>query len=342
MKRDPHALAERNRSIVERYADGATLQEIGDDLGLTREAIRLIIRKVGGADAEASRAARQSSKEAVARARRETFLQRFGDIAKELAELGFTRAAAVDRIATMYPALDREDADDALRSSGLVFNHDNDTDNFSNAALEAGVWYLLGSELRLQPDRAWAATHLPQTLFEELALHLAAATVNAEDLATILGVVAAAQRAAQRDPSLTITGSRYDELRGELLSAMGLKSAKGAKPWPPTRQTIMTRYGGWSDALASMGLAIADRGRPKGMTVFTDRDYKRAASDFVATADASGTDPTYARYGLWVKEEELRHVRRPSPASLRNYYGGWLSAVRAARATAGGPDVGAA
>ncbi|MGM1028980.1 MAG: hypothetical protein ACQEWM_03795 [Actinomycetota bacterium] len=342
MARDQDARDERNRSIVARYADGATLQEIGDDVGLTREAIRLIVRKVGGANAEASRAARQAAKEAAVRARREDFLQSFGDVAKDLADLGFTRAATVDRLAIMYPALEREVADDALKSSSLVFNYDNETDNFSSTALEAGIWYLLGSELRLRPDHAWGAVHLPQALFGELAIHLAAATVSAEDLATILGIVAAAQRAALHDPSLTITGSRYNELRGELLDAMGLESAKGARPWPPTRQTIMARYGGWSDALASMGLAIADRGRPKGMLVFDDEEYQRAASEFVAAAAANGTDPTHAHYGLWVKEEALRSIRRPSPASLRNYYGGWLNAVRAARPAADKHDVNAA
>lgn len=323
-------LSERNQRILDRYADGATLQEIGDEIGITREGVRLIVLKHGGADAEASRAARQAAKEAAASQARETFLASFREVASDLAHQGFTRAETISRMKVLFPAIDVDVAEDALKASGIVFDQNNDVDVFSNVALEAGVWFLLGSQLRLKPDHAWAAVNLPQDLLDELGAHLVEASVTPDELATILGIIGAAQRSALADPTLTITGARYNELRGELLEAMGLKSAKGAKPWPPTRQTIQKRYDGWNDALESMGLATASKGRQKGLLAFSEEEYARAIVDFIADAMASGAEQTFANYDQWVKEQSDGGTRRPSPASIRNYYGAWLPALRAA------------
>ncbi|MFB8146639.1 sigma factor-like helix-turn-helix DNA-binding protein [Microbacterium sp. NPDC056003] len=323
-------LSERNARILDRYADGATLQEIAADVGLTREGVRQIVVKHGGADAEASRAARQAAKEAVVTQAREVFLASFAEIASELAHEGFTRPEAISRIKVLYPDIDVDVAEDALKASGILFDQNNDVDIFSNVALEAGVWFLLGSELRLKPDPAWAAVYLPQDLLDELGTHLVEASVTPDELSTILGIIGAAQRAALEDRTLTITGARYNELRGELLDAMGLKSAKGAKPWPPTRQTIQKRYDGWNDALESMGLATAKKGRQKGLLTFTEEDYAQSIVDFIADATASGTEQTFANYDAWVKEQAADGIRRPSPASIRNFYGAWLTALRRA------------
>ncbi|WP_434810127.1 sigma factor-like helix-turn-helix DNA-binding protein [Microbacterium sp. bgisy189] len=323
-------ITDRNQRILDRYADGATLQEIGAELGVTRERVRQIVVKLGGANAEASRAARQAAKDAEAGRRRDSFLDHFGEIASELAHQGFTRTESISRLAVLFPAMDVDLAEDALRESDIVFDQNNDADIFSNVALEAGVWFLLSAELRLKPDHAWAAANLSQDLLDELGTHLVEASVTREELATILARIGAAQRAALEDPTLTITGARYNELRGELLDAMGLTSAKGAKPWPPTRQTIQKRYDGWNDALASMGLATAKKGRQKGLLTFTEEDYAQSITDFIADATASGTQQTFANYDKWVKKQGAAGIRRPSPASIRNFYGAWLTALRRA------------
>lgn len=334
-------ISDRNQLILDRYADGATLQEIAATVGLTREGVRQIVVKLGGPDAEASRAARQAAKSAVAAKARDEFLASFRDVASDLAHQGFTRAETISRLAVLYPAMDVVVADDALKASGIVFDQNNDVDIFSNVALEAGVWFLLGSELRLKPDYAWAVVNLPQELLDELGAHLIEASVTPEELATILGIIGAAQRAALDDGTLTITGARYNELRGELLDAMGLTSAKGAKPWPPTRQTIQKRYDGWNDALESMGLATAAKGRQKGLLTFTEDDYAQAIVDFIADSVVSGTEQTFANYEKWVKEQAAAGTRRPSPASIRNFYGAWLPALRqGARVHATPRDVG--
>jgi hypothetical protein len=326
-------ISERNQRILDRYADGETLQAIASTVGITREGVRLIVVKYGGADAESSRVARQAAKDAMAGQARDEFLAFFREIASELAHQGFTRPEAISRMKVLYPGIDIDVAEDALKASGIRFDQNSDADIFSNVALEAGVWFLLGSELGLKPDPAWAAVNLPQDLLDELGTHLVEAAVTSEELSTILGIIGAAQRAALEDRTLTITGARYNELRGELLDAMGLKSAKGAKPWPPTRQTIQKRYDGWNDALESMGLDTAKKGRQKGLLAFTEDDYAHSILDFIADATAIGTEQTFANYDQWVKEQATAGVRRPSPASIRNFYGAWLPALRqAARA----------
>ncbi|GAA2535820.1 hypothetical protein GCM10009860_15330 [Microbacterium mitrae] len=328
----PPMITDRDRDVIERYADGATLQEIADGINLTRERVRQIVRKHGGADAETSRAARQAAKEAGEQRAQIEFLAEYEAIASNLAHQGFTRAETVSRISVLYPSIDVDVADEALRASNIVFDQNNDTDVFSNVALEAGVWFLLGSELRLKPDYAWAAVNLPQELLDELGTHLSEASVTPDELATVLGIIGAAQNAAMSDPTLTITGARYNELRSELLDAIGLKSATGTKPWPPTRQTLQKRYQGWSDALEAMGLATASLGRPKGLLAFSEDDYANAVIDFISAAAAAGAEPTFAFYGEWVKEQAADGTRRPSPASVRNFYDGWLPALRKANA----------
>src|SRR4051794_8125866 len=109
-------LSERNQRILDRYADGATLQEIGAEVGITREGVRLIVVKYGGADAEASRAAREVAKEAIASQARATFITSFREIASDLAHQGFTRSETISRMKVLFPAIDVDVADDALKT----------------------------------------------------------------------------------------------------------------------------------------------------------------------------------------------------------------------------------
>ena len=93
--------------------------------------------------------------------------------------------------------------------------------------------YLIGSHLGLKPDSAWSAQYLDSALVGDTVEILAEANVGPSDVATVLGVIGAARRAAD-EGSVTITGKEYEALRSELLTALGLASAKGAAPWPPT------------------------------------------------------------------------------------------------------------
>lgn len=317
--------------MVKRYAEGETLHEIGERFGVSRERVRQITVK-HGADAESARAARVAVKNAERGAEETAFLATYEDTARILAERGLTRSDVVSRLVTLYPHLDPDFADETLRASTIVFDQDNQESLFTSASLKAGIWFLVGSELGLKPDPAWAAIHLEQELLDELGPHLTDASVTRTEYATILGVIGATQRRAQDDETLTITGKHYESLRLELLDAMGIASVKGAKPWPPTRQTIMKRFGGWNDALIEMGLATASKGRSKGMLAFTPDDYAAAVAAFVADCERTSVPTTFANYEAWVLSRRAEGERRPSGASIRNLYGTWMAALRAVHA----------
>lgn len=324
-------ISERDAAILDQYADGATLEEIGVRFAITRERVRQIVVKHGGADAAEARRKRTETRSSDRQTARQALLLQHEDAFRSLAGEGHSRPAAIERVSTLFPSLDIELAEEALRDSGIVFDQEASENIFSDAVLEAGVWYLLGAELRLKPDPAWACVNLSSEIVAELPLALAEAAVSRDEIATILGIIGAAQKYALENPSTTITGNRYQELRTELLDAMGLASAKGTMPWPPTRQTIMKRFAGWNDALTAMGLATASKGRSKGLVVFTEADYLNAVTEFAADCDASGLTPTYASYHVWSLKMRDAGNRRPSPAAVRNLYGSWLSAMRMAR-----------
>ena len=319
---------QRDAAMVERYSDGETLDAIGQSFGVTRERVRQIIAKVGGANAEESRQKRVASREAALKAAREGFLLAYGTLAREMAKRGVTRADAVLKLQALYPAIDVDLTEDALRESGILFDKSQIDDIFSKEAVAAGVWYLLGSDLRLAPDREWAAVNLDLSLMSELRSALGSAEATLDDIATILGVIGAAQKHLASNPTSSITGKRYQELRDDLVVALGRVSRQGAFPWPPTRQTVTKRFGGWNEALEAMGVGTTTQGRPKGLLKFTREDYDDAVRDYCSFASAAETKTTFSGYDVWAKQEISCSRDRPSGASVRNIYGTWMDAVR--------------
>lgn len=318
----------RDLDMVTRYSTGETLDSIGQDYGITRERVRQIVKKLGGAGAIEARAKRQESGLAAQGATRLAFLDRFGEIAADLAGRGYSRPAVITRLTAVFPDIDSTVADDALAGSGIIFDKKSMENRFSDATIIAGLWYLLGSELSLAPDREWAAANLGDEAFDELPHALANATINDDDLATILGLIGAAQRHSIDHPEITITGARYQELREELVAAFGLVSEKGTAPWPPTRQTVMKRFGGWNEALLEMGVSTALKGRPKGLVQFTQKDYDDAVVAFKIHAETNGLSPAVANYGPWAQAQTAAGFRRPSVSSMRNLYGSWGEMMR--------------
>lgn len=325
---------ERNQRMVELYAEGATLEEIGAQFGVTRERVRQIVKMVGGVDADAARQRRTEIRADELDAARAAFLREHRAVAEALAERGLSREVAVGRIVALHPDVDPEIALESLRRAGIVFLQAPAENVFSTAELHAGLWFLVGSNEGLSPDRKAAILALPAEILEAVPTALADAVATANDIATILGVIAAAMEASASNPELTITGKRYEELRLELVEALGLISAKGQSPWPPTRQTLMKRFGGWNEALESIGLA-AGAGRPKGLVVYTESEYLDAVRDYYVACGRAGVKPTFDGYGGWVTSEKEKGARRPSPASVRLQYGSWLVALQAAQQAAG-------
>lgn len=221
--------AQRNAQMVARYIEGETLESIGQDYGVTRERVRQIVTKVGGQPG--CRVQRLEARQAEAKAAAEEFMARYGNIAREAAAKGATRAETVARLGMLFPDLDTDLAEATLRDSDLRFNK-NFQATFSRAVLEAGLYYLVGAELGIAPDPGFAASHLDFILMTELVKILETSTATSEDIATILGIIGAAKRHIAAHPETTITGSRYDELREELVPALGWNRGRGPIPGP--------------------------------------------------------------------------------------------------------------
>lgn len=318
----------RDTSMVERYADGETLDAIGQSFSITRERVRQIIAKVGGANAEESRKKRMADRESATKAASEAFLGEYGELSRQMARKGVVRSDVILKLKALYPTVDVDLAEDALRESSIVFDKVQVDDIFSKEAVAAGVWYLLGADLGLSPDPAWAVVNLDLSLMSELREALSSAEATDSDIATILGVIGAAQRHLSSNPDSSITGNRYGQLRDELVIALGLVSRQGSFPWPPTRQTVMKRFCGWNEALEEMGIGTTTQGRPKGLLKFTREDYANAVRDYCFSATVAEFNATYAAYEDWVKQEVAMGRPRPSGASVRNVYGTWADAVR--------------
>lgn len=321
---------------AQRFVDERmTLQDLGDLLGITREGARLRLKKLGitpvGIAARAAyRSARvQEDRDARVRDIMETRAE-LRDVLIGLARAGTPREPALQRIAVFFPELDPDDVRAVAEAWQIVFPTANLGGSiFSDAALEGAMSYLVGSHEGLRPDPGWAAVHLADEVISDVSETLAAAQVAPCDIATVLGVIGAAQRAARERP-LTITGKEYEALREDLLEALGMTSAKGFSPWPPTRQTYSKRYGGWNDALTAMGLATSGRGRPKGLLRFSQEDYENAVTDFLQHVADTGTPDTFVAYDGWARGEGEAGRQRPSGASLRNVFGSWNEALLAA------------
>ncbi|MBP1137327.1 hypothetical protein JOE31_003559 [Arthrobacter sp. PvP023] len=319
---------QRDAAMVERYSDGETLDAIGESFGITRERVRQIIAKVGGTNAEESRKKRMAAREAAAKAATDAFLAEYGPLARQMAKRGVPRPDAVLKLQALYPAIDVDVAEEALKGSSIIFSKSQVEDIFSKEALAAGIWFLLGSDRSLSPDREWAAVNLDLSLISELRAALESAEASPDDVATILGVIGAAQKLVSENPDASITGARYQQLRDELVVALGLVSRQGSFPWPPTRQTVMKRFSGWNEALEVMGIGLASKGRPKGLVKFTREEYDHALRDYCFFATTAEMKATNSGYEAWVKEEFAAGRERPSVASVRNIYGTWMDAIR--------------
>ncbi|MCC3302152.1 sigma factor-like helix-turn-helix DNA-binding protein [Arthrobacter sp. zg-Y895] len=317
----------RDAAMVQRYIEGETLEAIGADYGVTRERVRQIVSKVGGSMAAESRKRRLDKREAEINAAAQAFMASYGAVARTAAASGSTRTETILRLAILFPEMDKDLAESTLRDSSIRFDS-RAQDIFSKAVVEAGLYYLVGAELGLAPDPHFAAANLDLDMMTELVAVLQQGTAAEEDIATILGIIGAAKRHIAKHPETTLTGSRYDELRDELVPALGWESRQGASPWPPTRQTVMGKYTYWNAALESIGLAANQRGRTPGLVKFTEKLYQKAIRDFVTDMQSRNLHPSHGRYAEWCADMNAANHEYPSPAALRNFFGSWTAALR--------------
>ena len=316
--------------MVQRYIEGETLEAIGKDYGVTRERVRQIVTKVGGSMAAESRRRRMEIRQEESLAAAQAFMAVYGAVARTAAESGSTRSETILRLAILFPEMDKDLAESTLRDSNIRFDA-RAQDIFSKAVVEAGLYYLVGAELGLAPDPHYAAANLELGMMTELVAVLQQGTATEENIATILGIIGAAKRHIAEHPETTLTGSRYDELRDELVPALGWESRQGASPWPPTRQTVMGRYTYWNAALESIGLRASKTGRAPGLLKFTEALYEKAIRDFVTAMTEADLYPSHEKYTEWCAVMNAAGHEYPSSASIRNYFRNWAAALRFAQ-----------
>lgn len=322
---------ERDRDMVARRAAGESLDSIGSSYGVSRERVRQIIQKVGGPSAKQAHVAAANVKAAAKQVDREVFAAQYLSVARDLASKGRSLRSVVARLKAIDPKVDEDLASSVLRDARIVFSQDWSEDFLSDNALVAAVWFAFGLDYQIPPDAALAMATLDEATIRDVSAALVEQGVGDVERARVFGVIAAARHFATDNAKVTLTGARYEALRSEQLIAWSLNSARGTHFWPPSRQTAMARFGGWSETLERAGLRKSKLGRAKGLLKYSAENYHGAAADFVAWSDDKGVSTSVDRYAHWRSTEAAAGRERPSSAALRNVFGSWSQTIRSAR-----------
>jgi len=306
------------------------MTELATRFGVSRQRIHQIIRRLGGMEAEAARAVRRGIRDEQQNVQVQAFLHQYRDVIVYLATSGSTRTEIEGRFNLLAPDMPMPVIRDGLARAGVIIDVNIQEYVFPTAAIEFAVWYVLAHSLNLNADLMTALLQTDLAEAQEVAAVLDQQGLPEGTRAEILMLVAAARTHVASNSTATITKKRYDEVRRDILNALGLVSAQGVMPWPPTSQTVMKRLGGgyWAEALRYLGLTSSIRGRERGLLRFSEADYDRAVVDFLAQAAATGQATTFEAFGDWIDSEERSGRRRPSSPSIRLRYGTWNNAKR--------------
>jgi hypothetical protein len=306
------------------------MPDLAAQFGVSKQRVHQIIRRLGGADADTARAVRREVREEQQDVLVRDFLEQYQDIIADLAASGSSRADIEARFTFLLPDIPIAIIHDGLARAEVIFDVNVQEYAFPTAAIESAVWYALARSLDLSMDLSLAIHQIDLAEAREVVNVLDQQGLEAKTRANILITIASARAHVVNNPTLTITKKCYDEKRREILDDLGLVSAQGVMPWPPTAQTVMKRLGGgyWAEALRSIGLTPDERGRERGLLRFTESDYDNAVVDFLAQANAIGQSPTSDAYREWVESEDRAGRRRPSDASVRLRYASWNNAKR--------------
>ncbi|MFB6520084.1 sigma factor-like helix-turn-helix DNA-binding protein [Streptomyces sp. NPDC056401] len=329
---------DRDLEMCKLYAAGRTLQQIGETFGVSRERVRQIVSTRSDAvSASEARSARREARAGELAGQVGEFLNVHREGIARLAERGVSRSEVEARYTLLFPEVPVAVVREAIAEAKVLFDVDVQEFAFSVTAIEGAVWYALAREHGLSDDRLGAVQVMDLDEMEETGQVLLREGIESTVVAEILGLIHVAQELARSGAQIGISAARYNALRGSVLEELGMESGKGARPWPPTSQTVMKRLGegSWAKAQIALGLTPDSRGRPKGLLLFEPRDYTAAVTDFLRDAEASGSPATFEQYAIWTEGEERSGRRRPSAPSVRLYYRGWTSAKRAAVADGG-------
>lgn len=191
--------------------------------------------------------------------------------------------------------------------------------SFSDSVLKVAIHYAYGRMRGLVPIETDADAG-------ELVAILASLGVadSQEKAGQILALAAASMRRVGAGKGASLSAQKYDQMRGEILAEMGLKSTRGVRLWPPTYQTIMHRFGRtWAAAMKECGLAATTDGKVgRNNARFSEADRIRAIRAYLAECESTQTAASYAGYAKWAKENG-----QPSGSNIRQVYGTWNQAL---------------
>lgn len=221
---------------------------------------------------------------------------------------------------------------EAIANAKVLFDVDVQEFAFSTTAIEGAVWYALAREQGLTCDRHGAAQEMDLDEMEEMGQALLREGVEPTAVAEILGLIHAAQELVRSGAEVGIPAARYNARRESVLEELGMESNKGARPWPPTSQTVMKRLGegAWAKAQIALGLTPDSRGRPEGLLLFEPQDYPAAVADFLRDAQATDSPATYQGYafGSRRKSGPVASARPRSPYAFTTGDGPLLGGPR--------------
>lgn len=198
------------------------------------------------------------------------------------------------------------------------------------SAIDASLWVILGHSLADKIPPPAGSQPVPPEASVAVARMLAEQG-SAELESTALETIRAGLHALAQDPSLTVSASRYDTLRGEFIDSHRIDAGKGRTLWPVGSTTILKRASGsWSQALAEAGLATSAEPRPAGFgrARFAPEQFSAAIFDFTSQALREGSSTSYQNYVAWRKRQQQGgRTDLPSGPAIRNSFGSWSAAL---------------
>lgn len=323
---------QRNEEIVRLYNEGVPGTDLAERFDVSRQRISQILRASDAVAAPAAREVRADRRRRELEESVQDFLTRYGDSLEELAAVGSPRAEVEGRFAILAPEYSESVRREAIRSPHLVFDVNREEYAFGQVMIEIGVWCALAQEHELEGDVTTALGELSFAEMREFSDSLTALGASDEQIKQILVAAAAARLLVRANPGLSITKDAYEYQRRVIVDRLGLAGRRGGLVWPPTSQTVRSRLGEgyWSDALTAIGIEASSRGRPRGLLLFEDADYRDALVHFFAHCDATGASRSYGSYESWVLNQERAGDQWPSGPAVRLYYGSWTIAKRRA------------
>ena len=335
---DDNGLSDDEQQIVRLCTDECvSVEEAARTLGLSRQRVREVLQRSTGL----------SGRELTQHLQKLQYLKRDTDTESAAEELREqisalvrerrSRQEAVPLLAAQHPDLSRVQIERAIDRLGVTFPSAGPAP-VSDDVLVASLAFAIGYS-RGRDDGQTDGASTPAALESELRQVLERSGLDGPSIEEALRRTRQGFTLVRDDPTAELSQRDYDRARASFMTAHGLSGERGQLVWPISKQTIISRLGGWPAALSRLGLGGADTADTADTvrTVdpdrtshkFTREELERAIADFKDHSWARGGTCAIREYNAWHKLEIGNDVPRPSSGVLRNVYGSWSQALDA-------------